>query len=207
MTIYKRGIIESLPAITVSDPWYKDNVSCRYNRKRIPKEPFEFICHISEQPIPISKEDLAKYPSDFIETLKNAKETVIKVLIKRESVSTPKLSGMLKLDDSGVLFSASNILNAKSRTIGMDTARLYIGRKPDEYSEVLHSGADGIAGSVFEYTIPKGKKAVTLSGEIIDLPHGFIGIYIDIGFDANMVTTQQAYNYLVSQFDVKITEN
>ena len=204
MSIYKRGIIKTLPAIVVKDPWYKNDVEYVYCNNKLPKVEYDFTCHIAEQSNEELKNELAESLPEGVSPSFELSEVIVKILISRKIDFAIGDKSIIRLDNKGVLYTVESALEYKIHEIGVDTARLYIGTNTDidEYAESIHTGGDGSLGCVYSYIAKHDAFVGIPSLKTKTAPHGFISAYIELGFSADMVSERELYDYITAQFDI-----
>ncbi len=114
--------------VTISDPWYKKDVKCRYENKQ---KMSGYNLHIQ------TKQD---------ETYKDWFNVTVSVL---DDVAYEKI----KVNDALDSFAHPSNYKIKSTEIGMDTAAILMGSN-DVMLEEIHTGTDGYLGSVFQVNRP-----------------------------------------------------
>ena len=145
--------------IIFSDPWYNNLVECRYQNT---KEMKNFILTILTTP----SEEFKDYYSVAIALLH------------------PQAFTSIRISDELNSFSIPENFEIKDFEIGIDTATVIIGSNHD-FIEPIHTGSDGLLGTLFEINNPNKE---------------YCGIVFLGAFDVDFITPEELIKVLKYNF-------
>ena len=177
------GKIKNISGITISDPWYKKDVHCRYE-KRI-KGPLQVCAELST--VDCSFEMDGK--------LVPCHSTSLVLCLAK--------GGLLTVEDGHMICRAT--FERREYSLGVDTAKIYLGSSGSRAKDAdycIRTGADGMFGSVYEFTAARNMVISGRNGEET-VNRGWYGVVIFFEVDAEIFSEQQMREYLIANFGIE----
>lgn len=164
---HKRASLPELKGVLFTDPSYEQGTWCRYEADINPKG---WVMDYRAQDC---DDDGYRFASFML------------------LLASPETASKIKFNEDLTSFSHPASMKAEQRTVGMDTACVYIGPAaqfdPEEWqpSCALRTGTDGEFGAAYELASAKGVEAIVLFGFI----------------DADFGSAESVWEYLLSSFE------